>query len=60
MKKISGIPNSLNQSLELPENFLGKQVEIIAFTIQDATKKPLKRTNRLPILQAKRYLKKTG
>ena len=29
-------PDNRNVSIELPQNFVGKQVEVIAFTIEDA------------------------
>ncbi|MCD6012701.1 MAG: hypothetical protein K0Q79_2563 [Flavipsychrobacter sp.] len=31
-------PDKGNISIELPQNYIGKQVEIIAFTIEEATK----------------------
>ena len=33
-------PNKQNISITLPENFIGKQVEVIAFTVEEATKSP--------------------
>jgi hypothetical protein len=32
-------PQQQNISINLPENFIGKQVEVIAFTIDDAIEK---------------------
>ncbi|MDR2205021.1 MAG: hypothetical protein LBE36_02525 [Flavobacteriaceae bacterium] len=34
-------PQQQNISINLPENFIGKQVEVIAFTINDATEEPI-------------------
>jgi hypothetical protein len=33
-------PQQPNISIDLPENFIGKQVKILAFTINDGTEKP--------------------
>jgi hypothetical protein len=34
-------PENQNISITLPENFIGKQVEVIAFTIEEAVAKPV-------------------
>jgi hypothetical protein len=34
-------PHRQNISIKLPENFIGKQVEVIAFTINDAVETPV-------------------
>ncbi len=34
-------PDQQNISINLPKNFIGKQVEVIAFTIDEAIKEPL-------------------
>ena len=34
-------PDQQNISILLPKNFIGKQVEVIAFTIDEAIKEPL-------------------
>lgn len=34
-------PQQQNISINVPKNFVGKQVEVIAFTIDEATKEPL-------------------
>jgi hypothetical protein len=33
-------PDSQNISIKLPKNFIGKQVEVIAFTIEEANDNP--------------------
>lgn len=34
-----------NLTLSLPDNFLGKQIEVIAFVIEEATQKPNKKVS---------------
>ncbi len=51
-------PEQQNISILLPENFVGKQVEVIAFTIDDTMEQPLTTDKPLTYFASEKVLAK--
>ncbi len=51
-------PNHQDVSIHLPKNYIGKKVEVIAFTIDEAIEEPIKNDSPLTYLATEKVLAK--